>query len=100
MLQPGQSECSVSLYRAACYGDSAIQRSYESIPNTGHGFNELRLPWRIAECLPNSVDGRMQAVIEVNESVVAPKRDAELLSRNHLPSVLDQQGEHTHRLAV
>jgi hypothetical protein len=49
---------------------------------------------RIAQCHPDACNGYVQAIVEVNENVIAPNTPSQLIAGDDLPGVLEQSGEH------
>jgi hypothetical protein len=62
------------------------------------GFDVERLLGRATQGLAELHDSRIQAVIEVDEGIGRPEMLAQLLARDHLPGVLQQQEQNARRL--
>src|SRR5208282_2977270 len=75
-------------------------RSNETIAALGKRFDESWIVCLVAQGLAQFLDGRVQAVIEVHESVFGPKPLAKLLSRDHLPGLLQQHRQYLEGLLL
>jgi len=67
-------------------------RRKEAVAAQGHGFDEARILWRIAQRLAQLVDGGVQAVIEVDEGVFGPQSLAEVIARDDAASLEEHLG--------
>jgi len=68
----------------------------ESISLAHYSFYETRPLWVIPQHDPDLPDRNIDAVIDVNENVLAPKPFCNLLAGNQLTPTLDQQNEQLH----
>jgi len=74
-----------------------VRRGEEAIAAPGEGLNEPRVGRRVPECLPQLVDGGIEAVIEVDERVGRPQRLAELLPGHDLVGPRQERDEDPER---
>ena len=72
----------------------------EAIPATRDGLNKPGALRRIAQCLPNLVDGLVEPVVEVYEGIRGPEPLLQILARYDLADVLDQHGQNLKRLLL
>ncbi len=73
---------------------SALDRSNEPVSATGQRFDVARTGSGVSQRLANLVDGRVQAVVEVDERVGGPELLLQLFARDHLARPLQQQSQH------
>ena len=71
--------------------------SYEAIPFAGDGLDETRLFGIVAEDLPDFADGFVDAVLGIEEDVLAPDSVNDLFARDETTVALHQKGEELHR---
>ena len=69
-------------------GADSLDRSDKPVASPRQRFNETGIGGRISQHLAKFVNARAQAVVEINEGVLGPKRAAELLARNEFSSLL------------
>ena len=60
----------------------------------GQGFNKARIICRISQRLANLVDGRVDAVIEVDEGILGPEFLVQLFTGHDFSRILQQYGQH------
>src|SRR5262245_2873720 len=77
-----------------------IDRCDELIPAFRKGTNVARRVGRIAKRRPHLRDGEVQALVEINEGVVAPDRLPQRVARHDFAGVLDQNRQHVRRLRL
>ena len=70
----------------------------EAIALLRDGFDVERLVGRITQGLAELHDRSIQTVVEIDEGVGRPEMLAQLLARDHLPGVLQQQEQNARRL--
>jgi len=75
-----------------------FDRRDEAIPATWDGFDVLRSGRGIAERFAQPLDGRVHAVLEVDEGVVGPEPLAQFLARHDAPRASEQCLQNRERL--
>src|SRR5215831_16520545 len=63
----------------------------KTVAPLGERFDEAWDLSRVSEGLPQPVDGLIQAAVEINKSVCAPKPPLQLLPGHHLPGPFQQE---------
>jgi len=71
-------------------------RGYKSVPSARDRLNKARLLRIISEHLPNFPDRGVDAVVGVEKYIFPPDSFDDLLPRNQLSSLLDQQQQQLH----
>ena len=79
-------------------GRDAVDGGDEAVSTAGQGFEEARARSEIAQRLANFVHRRIQAVIEIDESIGGPDFFAQVVARDHLTGILQQGSENLKRL--
>src|SRR5215470_2937884 len=77
---------------------AAGDRRNEAVATARQGFDKTRIVGRIAECFAQFVDGRVQAVVEVDERIRGPVVVAQLFPGHHFAWPLQQDGKDVKRL--
>jgi hypothetical protein len=72
---------------------SALHGGDEAVPTLRDGFDEARLLGGIAEHAPKPDDGVIEAVLELDEGLFRPERLFELVSRDDVPGLAQEDGE-------
>jgi hypothetical protein len=75
---------------------AADHRGGKAVSPPHHGFYETRLLGVVPQRQADLADGSVNAMVDVVESVLAPKALGDLLARHQLPASLDQQDEQFH----
>ena len=91
--------------RCACARGARCRRGIrhgpeEAVAVLGQRFDEARLRSGIAERLAQPSDDGVQVVLEIDEDVLGPEPALEILARDHLAGVFDQQHQHLERLVA
>jgi len=68
-----------------------VHLSDEAVATTRQGLDEARIFRRVAQYLANFVNGRAEAVLNVNEGLGIPKLHAQLFARDNLAGLLKQR---------
>ena len=63
-------------------------------------LHEARISGRVPQGFADLVDGRVEAVIEVNKRVSGPELFAQVLAGNHVAGMFEQQSKHLERLLL
>jgi hypothetical protein len=71
-----------------------LNRCNEAVASTRHGLDEARRVRRIAHGLPQTVDDRVQPVIEIDERAVRPEPLTKLIAGDQLPRPFQQLHQH------
>jgi hypothetical protein len=66
-----------------------IRGGDEAVPVAGQSFNELGILARVAQCLPEFLDGVVQTVVELDECVCGPQAGTQILPRDHLSGMFN-----------
>ncbi len=77
----------------------AIQGSYESVSAAGHGFDVARTFGGVSQSPSKLVHGSMKAVLEIDECPLLPDLLAQLLVRNHIAGMRQQDQQNLKWLA-
>jgi len=77
---------------------TGFDRSNQTITAAGDCFDIFRTVRRIAQGLPKLFDGRVDAVVELDDGVIRPKSLADLLSVNQVSAALHQHQQDLERL--
>jgi hypothetical protein len=72
----------------------------ETVANLGHGPDELGIFDGISQRLSQLFHGRVDPMLEVNEGIVRPQCDTQLLASNDSPFAFQQQPENLERLLL
>jgi hypothetical protein len=72
----------------------------ETVADLGHGLYELGILDRVSQCLSQLFHGRVDPMLEVNEGIVRPQSDTQLLASNDSSFGRQQQAENLERLLL
>src|SRR5215467_11719203 len=82
----------MSLPHVGCSFDfHPLHGNFPSIATSGERLDVLRAVSWVAECLPQLLDGGIDAVVELYDSVVRPELLANLFPQHHFPDIFQQQ---------
>jgi len=79
-------------------GFHPFHRYHEPIASAGEGLDVLRLVRRVAQCAPEILDGGVDAVVKLDNSVVGPQLLPDLFAGDDFASALDQYPQDLQRL--
>src|ERR1041384_3662824 len=71
----------------------AMHRGYEAVSKARQCFYITRLICRIAERLPELIDGRVKAMFEVTSGSSGPKAIAKIFARHHVGGPLHHRAQ-------
>ena len=77
-----------------------MHRGDEAVSAAGKGFDVAWARGGVSEGLADFVDGGVEAVVEIDESVGGPEFLLELFARDDFASAFEKQGENLERLAL
>jgi hypothetical protein len=80
--------------------DHPFHGNQETVTNLGHGLDELGIFDGVSQRLSQLFHGRVDPMLEVNEGIVRPQCDTQLLARSDSPFGLQQKAEHLERLLL
>ena len=75
-----------------------MHRGHEAVSEARQGFYVARLIGRIAERLPELIDGRVEAMFEVTSSRSGPKAVAKIFTGHQVAGPLHQRVQNLARL--
>jgi len=70
-----------------------MYRSQKPISPAGNGLNKARILSAVAQGVPESADGCVEAVVEVDKGVCGPQPALQLFPGNYLSRSFQQQGK-------
>src|SRR5947209_19926035 len=79
---------------------AGLHSADEAVTSTRQRFDESRLLSRFTEGLAQFLNGRVQAVIEIDKSVGGPKTFAQLFAGNYVSRAFQQNGQDLARLCL
>ena len=82
------------------YRDRNLHRSDEAVAPASQRLNVARTGSGIAQRLAHFVDGRIQAVVEVDKRIGGPKFLLQFFSRDHIAGAFQQERQHLERLPL
>ena len=74
--------------------------SQETVADLGHGLDELGILDRVPQCLAQLFHGSVDPMLEVNEGIVWPQSDTQLLASNDSSFGRQQQAKNLERLLL
>ena len=77
-----------------------LDRGDEPVSPPGEGFNVTGAGGRVSKGLADFVDGRVEAVVEIDEGIGGPEFLLQVFARNDFASALEQQCQNLERLAL
>jgi hypothetical protein len=81
-------------YSDCVWSEATVDRSNEAISSASECLNEDGPVGRFAQRIAQPLDGSIQAMIEIDESVHRPELAAQFLSGNHFSRSLKQRRQH------
>ena len=75
-----------------------INRSDKAVSTAGQRFDKTRARCGIAQRLPNLVDRRIQAVVEIDKGVGRPDLLPQIVAGDHPSGIFKQRGQDLERL--
>src|SRR5581483_11629152 len=85
--------------RGGWVGDSEPPRD-KAIAAPRHRLNEAGSDRVVSQGEPETADGRVQAVLEIDERALRPEAATQFFARDDLPRVLQERGKNPERLVL
>jgi|SRR5882757_2560553 len=86
--------------RDGCCGGGISYGSDEAIAATSESFDEARIIGGVAQGFADLVDSGAEGVVEIDDCVLAPETELEVLAGDDLAWVFEQSGENLEGLAL
>src|SRR5438105_4913127 len=68
--------------------------TYKAVTGARESLDISGMIGRVAQCQAKTVDGGIDAALEIDEGILRPKPAAQFIARNHVAWILEQRTKH------